>query len=1511
MTPGRCHFNVVEDRRRRTARGVRGGGTSGGGRPALVRGGAIDDGQPLSEDGRSDGTQGHLHLAWGTVLQIVTVALLLSGLYLASTDRLKVCDRASRSDQCATFSFTENPSAHHKTTASWVLHVVDQWKGWGAGVGATATSMEVRDAYLVGCTTKLVDRHPLTAWEQATLRAQACYEAECRRRGKRRGTTDRRTEGDREMTSGFWDVQQGQQPADNEGEGTIKGGTCGTLSGHVTIDRAAPLKRQRAGEVTGVAHQQEAQEEVTLPQWSNQREALTILSREAPAFLSVAEVVRLVGTPLTMLIGTMKHMAKRAVPVKAWATEIEAIAATTITNVLEASWKWDGRGEPPQWGQESDRFAQLWPTYQAWHTLAYRPQVLAQMASLPPEHRVFTDLGERVRASMRIGWPPASYGPVPNAPRPRMEANKVGSIRRWYLHALSEAALYGAPHDGRLHKALRQELQGVFDPDQVVLWIETEWPSEGCMESVRIHTGGATGQEVKVWLRQQQVSREWSVIAVQGPLGALGRFSEYAVLPGAAACKRCGESHVNACRSRFLPKCFRWTDTVRHQKGRHGEPMWMRCESVECRQLPAGELCVCGRKSKLVPDFGSGIAVKSFDVTRVMEHRRNWFTRVPNIDAMCRHILLGGAYIPTVPGGIQPQIRTNLGSVGYDRPLLYRLISKYLISGALEYCHTIASRPHNILPLGLVVKHDLDEPWRAICDGRPTNPQLLPWKNRFWGLKACSPFFTPGAFCFSKDFSSAYHNCLLGTPCGQKCLGCWVCNDPHTRGSRPCAFTGSGLQQPLGHRRPMPSSTTLGLDWIDRGDTPPVDGTELHHERLKQVLSEKRRGPQRARASWDIQLTREEGQQLGLESVGIDTYIQVDNRYFTPAPDRGEVQWVQRKFLGCTPDTCARVGCQKCMFGIVMDDEDGVLHYFRFSVAHFGIRTAGNLFHALVTPLVRKYRRKGVRLIIWVDDVLIIVPTTCTRPFQCGGASQCAACQECKDKATALDAEFSEDLRQLGFETNKKGFRASQSLKFLGIVFDTCSMTFRVEREAAELFHKRCVAMLQGATVTPRELAKIVGLLNWWSIAVAGAKLVSRSMQAQSAAVAAKEHWDAPSTLTEQATEELEFWRDNIVRVAELGMPIVIPRFEELQAVWERGATKTPHYGPTCRLCHDGGPAHWGATLSRGPGTSDLEASGEYPAHLVSEGLCDNQPWREAIAGLMALKAFAPHIRGSVVLHYSDCACVVRALREGTATSTDIQRWAFQIWKFCSEHGIILISGWVPGEEVIRLGADSLSREAGVDRHGYTMGSQMQMAVRALCAKQGWRLTVDLFATAANAQCARFYSRYHDVGCEGADAFTIPSWRSSVCGCGSVHEDILLVFPPTKLLMPALQKLELEGCKGCIVVPKQPSMPFWSILEGGMIEEGVEVPGSDLQWPVGVSLRPEADNMYYVAMFDFSTANAPLNVQPPCEQVDRPRNQAPLTPDQQRALEMSIARQQLRWSLAEATARADLEELEQ
>jgi hypothetical protein len=96
-------------------------------------------------------------------------------------------------------------------------------------------------------------------------------------------------------------------------------------------------------------------------------------------------------------------------------------------------------------------------------------------------------------------------------------------------------------------------------------------------------------------------------------------------------------------------------------------------------------------------------------------------------------------------------------------------------------------------------------------------------------------------------------------------------------------------------------------------------------------------------------------------------------------------------------------------------------------------------------------------------------------------------------------------------------------------------------------------------------------------------------------------------------------------------------------------------------------------------------------------------------------------------------------LEGGSATSAQVHRWAVEIWRHCAEHGIILVSGWLPDEEVVRLGADRLSREAALDVHGYTEGPLMQADVATLCQRHGCSLTLDLFATAANHQCPRAF----------------------------------------------------------------------------------------------------------------------------------------------------------------------------
>ncbi len=132
------------------------------------------------------------------------------------------------------------------------------------------------------------------------------------------------------------------------------------------------------------------------------------------------------------------------------------------------------------------------------------------------------------------------------------------------------------------------------------------------------------------------------------------------------------------------------------------------------------------------------------------------------------------------------------------------------------------------------------------------------------------------------------------------------------------------------------------------------------------------------------------------------------------------------------------------------------------------------------------------------------------------------------------------------------------------------------------------------------------------------------------------------------------------------------------------------------------------------------------------------------------------------MLHLSDCACVVKVLQEGgSATSVQVHRWTVEVWQWCVQHDIILVLGWVPGEEVVRRGADRLSREDGVDVHGYTVGPQMQTTIATVCQRQGCSPMVDLFATVSNKQCPRFCSRLYDVGTESVDAFTRPSWRVS------------------------------------------------------------------------------------------------------------------------------------------------------
>ena len=156
-------------------------------------------------------------------------------------------------------------------------------------------------------------------------------------------------------------------------------------------------------------------------------------------------------------------------------------------------------------------------------------------------------------------------------------------------------------------------------------------------------------------------------IAVSGPAQSWGHVSSD------------DAGHVKSrSPSGFLSAEFRWTDTN--------------------RQNPNGD-----------PDFASGFKLKSLDCIGVIHHRKNSHM-IPQRGGDCQAILDDKFYFPTIKQGVAHCNHPNLKSVDEDKTLLYRMICKYLMTGTLEYGPP-GFKPTNIVPLRLVPKKDVDDPF--------------------------------------------------------------------------------------------------------------------------------------------------------------------------------------------------------------------------------------------------------------------------------------------------------------------------------------------------------------------------------------------------------------------------------------------------------------------------------------------------------------------------------------------------------------------------------------------------------------------------------------------------------------------------------------------------------------------------------------------------------------------------------------------------------------------------------
>ena len=145
--------------------------------------------------------------------------------------------------------------------------------------------------------------------------------------------------------------------------------------------------------------------------------------------------------------------------------------------------------------------------------------------------------------------------------------------------------------------------------------------------------------------------------------------------------------------------------------------------------------------------------------------------------------------------------------------------------------------------------------------------------------------------------------------------------------------------------------------------------------------------------------------------------------------------------------------------------------HYQFTCLPFGLSCAPWAFTKVLKPVAAFLRSVGVRLFVYIDDILVIGKTP----------------DEVRNHTDALIAL----LEGLGFIVNmeKSVLTPSQQIEFLGLLLNTTSMCLTLPGHKIRTIRKEAALLLRQGNFSARKLAQFIGKLNAASQAVFPAPL--------------------------------------------------------------------------------------------------------------------------------------------------------------------------------------------------------------------------------------------------------------------------------------------------------------------------------------------------------------------------------------------------------------------------------------
>jgi hypothetical protein len=538
--------------------------------------------------------------------------------------------------------------------------------------------------------------------------------------------------------------------------------------------------------------------------------------------------------------------------------------------------------------------------------------------------------------------------------------------------------------------------------------------------------------------------------------------------------------------------------------------------------------------------------------------------------------------------------------------------------------------------------------------------------------------------------------------------------------------------------------------------------------------------------------------------------------------------------MGCsTRDGSCLGGCDKDRLGFRWREN------MRMNCSPFGGKVSGNALKILTDAWARRWRKLGLRNIIWVDDFLGIVdnphppPSSPPAPpvspipdlasfFQdCPGFDKCAFCQKSFLSACDVREQVIEELADLGWLTNEKdsGLPDMQG-QFVGTNFDTEIFVFLMAELKREKLHRRVQKLIRLGSFSRRRLSKFRGKMVWFTCCVRFTEVMLRECSAWIGNPADDASWDIVTPPPLDVSRELSFWGSNLRRLATAARAIIRIPPSFAYKFWLDGRSVDHPSSPTERSLDVAGVVFVDASV-HGFGFTFFTSPHSSPVVQVHSPPVDH-PWdeqvhREAFAFSEAAAFTIPRVSGRALIVVSDCLPVVKAAARGSH-SPPLQATAVSIVHLSIAFDVFVHALWTPGSSMVTLGVDDLSRTAAIDAHDVSLNPvHLQFALDMAEAYLGARPSVDWFATAASATLPRYWTRFSDVGTEGEDALSAESWAMAHCPCGSCHTEIGYFFPPIPLLASVWAKIKLDGARGVMIVPVTPGAPWWPLLEASAV----------------------------------------------------------------------------------------------